>query len=317
MINHETELMGGKWEVTFKDEGSLIEYNFEIDHLKRIIKEEILIDKFYVLKRNIEENKIYSSLTEEFQEFYPPINLLTIHSRRDSKEYPFLEIISDLAKNVFGFKFNNMNPRFYKSEPQHFDGLTSFDSIFTLIRFIKEKGEDTLKFYLKTCCNDLNQVGYRIKDIIFEQSDLDSSRDIINIFEGGFEFSYPHFMTSQGMFRSLTLILFTNYLLIEHLNSTILIDDFGEGLDYERATKLGKLIYDKIAEEPKIQFIASSNDSFLMDIIDINFWNILHREGGKVKAYNYENSKEKFEEFRFTGLSNFDLFSSNYLLSVK
>ncbi|MBN1383508.1 MAG: hypothetical protein JW983_01330 [Elusimicrobia bacterium] len=38
--------------------------------------------------------------------------------------------------------------------------------------------------------------------------------------------------------------------------------------------------------------------------------NILERRGHEVKAYNYTNSKDLFDEFKLTGLNNFDLFSS-------
>jgi AAA15 family ATPase/GTPase len=115
------------------------------------------------------------------------------------------------------------------------------------------------------------------------------------------------------MLRTLSVLIFMEYHVHNNKSSTILIDDLGEGLDYERATKLGKLIVEKL-ENSNIQFIATSNDSFLMDVVPIKYWNILQRDGNTVKALNYQNSKEQFDKFRMTGLSNFDLFSSDYLL---
>ena len=94
--------------------------------------------------------------------------------------------------------------------------------------------------------------------------------------------------------------------------STLLIDDLCEGLDYERSTKLGKLVFE-YCEKNNIQLIASSNDSFLMDVVDLKYWNILQRDETKVVAINKTNNPELFENFKFTGLSNFDLFSSDFI----
>jgi hypothetical protein len=95
----------------------------------------------------------------------------------------------------------------------------------------------------------------------------------------------------------------------------IIVDDLCEGMDYERASKLGKYIYDTL-ESKNIQFIATSNDSFLMNAVDVKYWNILHREGNKIHSYNVTNSKEKFDKFKKTVLNNFDLFSSDFLENV-
>ena len=121
----------------------------------------------------------------------------------------------------------------------------------------------------------------------------------------------PQHEISQGMFRALALIVFIEYLSTKDV-STLIVDDLCEGLDYNRASKLGKLLFSKI-ELDKVQLITTSNDSFLMDLVNIEYWNVLLREGAKVKAFNYTNSKDLFDEFRYTGLSNFDLFSSDYL----
>ena len=122
------------------------------------------------------------------------------------------------------------------------------------------------------------------------------------------------FNISSGMLRAFSLLVIIQYLLEEKTGEqkTVLIDDFGEGLDYERATKLAKLVFSKMKQN-KIQFIATTNDYFLMNSVEIEYWNILQREWDKVKALNYINSKELFDKFRLTGLNNFDLFSSDFL----
>jgi len=114
------------------------------------------------------------------------------------------------------------------------------------------------------------------------------------------------------MFRALAVIVYVQYLISRKKPSTIIIDDLCEGLDFERATKLGKLIFDKCLEND-IQLIATSNDSFLMEVVDLKYWNILTRTGKKVSGFNSKTNSESFENFKFTGLSNFDFFSSDYI----
>ena len=92
----------------------------------------------------------------------------------------------------------------------------------------------------------------------------------------------------------------------------LLIDDLGEGLDYSRATHLGEKVFNE-CEKGNLQLIASSNDSFLMDVVDISKWQIVRRKNSKLSVLNQTNHPELFEMFRMTGLSNFDLFSSDFI----
>ena len=114
------------------------------------------------------------------------------------------------------------------------------------------------------------------------------------------------------MFRSLSLLIFIEFLTAKRKTATVVIDDFCEGLDYDRATKLGKIVFDK-CEHNNIQLIATSNDMFLMDVVDIVHWNVLQRNASIVTALNAKSNPELFEKFRYTGLSNFDFFASDYI----
>ena len=52
----------------------------------------------------------------------------------------------------------------------------------------------------------------------------------------------------------------------------------------------------------------SSNDKFVMNNTNLKYWQIVSRKSGNVKMFNYINSNEKFEDFKFSGLNNFDFF---------
>jgi predicted ATPase len=109
------------------------------------------------------------------------------------------------------------------------------------------------------------------------------------------------------------LIQFNYYILCGH-KGLIIIDDIGEGLDFSRAKQLVQLLISR-ATESGIQLIMSTNDSFIMNAVDIEHWAVITREGHKISIFNYENSREIFEEFKFTGLNNFDFLASEFFKS--
>ena len=84
------------------------------------------------------------------------------------------------------------------------------------------------------------------------------------------------------------------------------------GLDYSKSTGVGRLLFD-ICREHGMQLMATSNEEFMMNIVDIGEWNILVRKDQTVKSLNAANHPELFDEFRFSGLDNFDLFTSDVL----
>ena len=116
---------------------------------------------------------------------------------------------------------------------------------------------------------------------------------------------------SQGLFRALSLFIQLRYSEYFSKPGLVLIDDIGEGLDYERSSKLIKSLIE-IAKKTNIQLIMSTNDRFVMNAVPLEYWCVLHREGGKCISLNYRNSKDLFDEFELTGLNNFDFFSSRY-----
>ena len=89
------------------------------------------------------------------------------------------------------------------------------------------------------------------------------------------------------MFRTIYIIAFLLYFKRNKLGqpAMLLVDDLCEGLDYNRSTKLGKLCFN-MCQQLGIQLMASSNDSFLMDVVDLKYWNILRRVGNKVEIIN-------------------------------
>lgn len=117
---------------------------------------------------------------------------------------------------------------------------------------------------------------------------------------------------SQGMFRSLSLIIQFNYAQMANRASCFLIDDVGEGLDFERSCRLIELLREKVRDS-SVQLIMSTNDRFVMNRVPLEEWSVLQRQRNVVRVRNYQNSKDIFDEFKFTGLSNFDFLATDFL----
>ena len=120
------------------------------------------------------------------------------------------------------------------------------------------------------------------------------------------------FDMSNGMFRALSTIIHFNYYELENIPGVVLIDDIGEGLDYERSTKLIELLISKVESNQNMQLIMSTNDSFVMNSVDLKYWQIIDREGCQIKYYNQTNSPKTFSDYKDAGLNHFDFFASGF-----
>lgn len=279
---------------SFKDEEEVIEYHFT--YQRGIITEENLtINGQNLLNRNEKETLL------EGMPINPPTDKLTLHVRRDIIQYPYFEKIITWAENVYGQRFNEIEAD-RGNKTDSFLSPIHKDDLFTMVKSLPSES-------IQRIIEQAQNLDYHLEAI----KTLKPERFKIVLFkEKGIK--EPLFISSlsKGMCRAISLLIQMEYLSAQGKPSLWLIDDLGEGLDYDRTVKLGKLLFD-FCHERGIQLLASSNDTFLMDIVDLQYWNILERKGEKVMPVNTTNSPDLFEDFKFTGLSNFDFFSSDYI----
>ena len=291
------------YKVVFSDSNKEMTYSFVCEQGNIIIEK--LIDQ---------DGNCYIQRTDNSTIFFneainPPSNKLTINVRRDTKLYPQIEEIVNWAENSFGILFNQIRSGI--NATPLFSVMSKSENLIPMF----EKLDDNLKNKIK---EELNSLDYpvnklEIVNIGNEKSDI----KVLHIEENGVKSFLWDGVLSQGMQRTLYILVLLFYVISQKKGTqTIVIDDFCEGLDYDRSIKLGKYLYE-LCLEYNIQLITTSNDSFLMDVVDLKFWNILQREGDKVTAINMYNSPELFEDFEFTGLNNFDLFSSDFITRHK
>jgi energy-coupling factor transporter ATP-binding protein EcfA2 len=94
---------------------------------------------------------------------------------------------------------------------------------------------------------------------------------------------------------------------------TVVVDDFGCKLDYESSPLITKYLVEYSNRSP-VQFILTTNNQFVVNSVPLECLSVIERSSNVIKLHNVFNSRDKFEEFKFIGLNNFDLFTSDFLL---
>jgi len=302
-----------QWKATFKDaKGNELTYSFGwAERFISIGYEDLFLNGTQLIKRNQDGCSVYSQVTGNKETINPPKTKLVINVRRDTKAHPEFEQLIQWAEGTYGFRFGTIVP--------DVTNISKRLSEFNFSPLNPDKTEyssgdlfDELSLDQRTKVLGLMQdFGY---DVEFLKEVSSSSIDMRSLYYSvkGIPEIYDTAVMSQGTYRVLILLLYFFRLLNKKELQLILIDDLGEGLDYQRAVKLGKFIFDSCKAET-VQLIATSNDGFLMDAIPIQYWNVLRRNGTEISALNEKNHPEIFEKFTFTGLSNFDFFSSDYI----
>lgn len=290
--NLETEL------ILMDSDGNQIIYSFGLCN-KRITSEKLVLNDRTIIERSDSEAVM------DGEKVFPPRDMLLIHVRRDLQKYPIIEELINWSEEAVIRSFiNNATP--------------TADELYELIaKFTPEMKEHLVGM--------ANQVGFpilqidtfdnlsnRIMDAPFIYS---SELKLVLIREEGVERMLFLKDLSSGMYRTVLLLILIEQLINLDHPALIAIDDLGEGLDYSRATQVGRLLFD-ICREKKIQLVATSNEEFMMNIVDISDWNILVRRGDHVKSITSNLCPEEFEEFKFSGLDNFDFFTSDFLSRI-
>ena len=300
------------YHLKFDDNNTAIEYILDFKAAK--ITQEILIING-IERLNRAKEQLYYEGAKAFLEFKTDDDILAL-SRRDTTQQPFFEPLYLWAKNFNFYEFGKDMGRHNfikdvnavkKEEEVDLKADNNIPQIFTL-------GQLKFKNFAEVIRTDMNEIGYNLQQVDAAKLKYIS----IPIFGIGAMESDREDMTdqremSQGMFRALSLLVQLNYSLLSEIPSCIIIDDIGEGLDFERSKSLIDLIINKV-KKSAVQVIMTTNDRFVMNKIPLEYWSIIQRLPQKSVFYNYQNSKATFDDFKYTGLSNFDFLSSEFYI---
>jgi hypothetical protein len=309
----------GSYKVVFNKNDEKIEYSLKYEE-SSVIEEKLIVSSKLKLDRGREgKGKIFAVKENKMIEFQAPPSELAV-TRRDNVQHPFFEDLYKWGKNLrhyyFGTKLGQDHYILFTEDKKEKElNLKETDQTASIFREGKKEYSDKFVDNVKT---DMAKVGYTLdnitlglpRSITFQGMVIGQPQGIL-IRESDLKGTTEQQDISQGMFRALSLLIQLNYSLLAKTPSCILIDDIGEGLDYERSSALIKLLIDK-AKKSCVQLIMSTNDRFVMNNAPLEYWSIMRRFPNESKIYNYKNSKKQFDDFEMTGLNNFDFFTSEF-----
>lgn len=262
-------------------------------------------------KYNRKENKIYSETLRKFVNADIAADKI-VTCLHQNKEYPFLEEIFEWSNALRKYGFTNQyekNRLLRHEEMEMLNKEEDFDPDNIIQLFYtgaKEFGND----FTDSIISDMQRLEYIISRISIEK---DKSGSGISVKEDELQETTSQVDMSQGMFRALSFIIQLNYALFCKTSVCLLIDDLGEGLDFSRSKSLIDMLIHKI-NDSNIQVFITTNDRYVMNKIPIRYWSILNRKPKTSIIYNYRNSRDTFDDFKYTGLNNFDFLATDFYL---
>lgn len=302
--------------VVFDDDGVEIQYWLQLED-QNVVREELIQNGQTLLTRGADgTGYIFAEKLNLNLHFQPPADELAVVSRRDTIQHPFLQRLYNWGKAARYFRFGTlMGQTTYLIRGVQEEVLNLKDSNQPVLMFHEGQARYG-EHYERLVMDDMTKIGYELEEIALQTIGWMGTngrvQSGISIKEKDLAAQTYHHEISSGLFRALSLIIQLNYSLLASLPSCIIIDDCGEGLDYIRSTALINLLIEKV-EGTEMQLIMSTNDRFVMNSVPLQYWSVIRRFPHKAKLYNYRNSKDIFDDFEFTGLSNFDFFASDYL----
>lgn len=300
------------------------EYRYESSTKDRSVEfEKLSVDGEVYLER-VESGKgtvLYENLLDGLKvEFQCDPSEFSISKMRDVLQHPLLEPLYDWASLLRHYKFGGNLGK---------DALTIFTPA---AQPVDEKDENAAvplfrngkrdfgNAFVSAVISDIQAVGFDVVDIDLGAPStimfhgLPGEPSALIVREKDVGVGIDQYSMSAGMYRVVALMVHLNYMQMKGKSACVVIDDIGEGLDYERSCALIDLLRHK-AETTNLQIIMSTNDNFVMDEVPLAEWTVLQRHGSHVNVRNYNNSAKMFDDFRFTGLSNFSFFEMDYLNS--
>lgn len=322
------ELSEGEWNTEFVDDDYRFHYNLKIKG-KDVVSEQLVRfkgnRKKVLLKRGKDgSGKLWAEKSNSQMEFQAPVDQILVVARQDKIQHNYFIPFVDWGKRTFYFPFGRVSVQelaMVVESPMHksvFD-LTGTSGI---IEIFRRGTEDFGEKFLSDIVSDMERIGYSLETIgIAPPTGITVHGPplpgkLLNLYvkEKDLRCNTEQISISAGMFAALSIIIQINYRIRSMKPSCFLIDDIGEGLDYERSCELIDLLIEK-AKKHSVQLLMTTNDRFVMNRVPLEMWTVLNRTGSIVKGYNIHNAAKKFEQFRFTGMSNFDLFATGYLFS--
>ena len=317
--------VNGHFDVYFNNDNNRYHYFLEYENFI-VVREDLHVDDTSLLHRGAGGiGKIFAVEENKPIRFQVSGKEVAAVAKLDNIQHPFLQPLHDWGAAVRHFEFGKSLGHSHLAMAVKRDVDDTDESNTVNVVAIFNKGSKNFKdTYTNAVKSDMERLGYPLDEISIQRpkhlvivSGPAEMQDLygLSLKERDLKCTTDQPFISQGMFRALSIIVQLNYSILAGTAATILIDDIGEGLDYERSCLLIELLREK-AGGSSIQLIMSTNDRFVMNSVPLDEWCVLRRRGSRVQVFNYSNSAPAFERFKRTGLANFDFLTSDYVEKV-
>ncbi len=317
--------LSGNFDATFSHEQKVLMYHLKYED-SQIVEEKFSLGNKILLNRGHGgEGVIWAEDIEGGKDirFQTPPSELAAVARRDTIQHKFLEPLyawgSSLRHYHFGSSLGQDHLAVFSGKADRKIDDRDEKAVVALYREAEKDFGDGFK---QGVINDMREIDYNIEEIGIRPPvsirlvpglpGLPGEMVGLYVKEKDLPGITDQHSMSQGMFRALSIAIQVNYSQMAKKSTCILIDDIGEGLDFDRSCRLIDLLRKK-AQESNIQLILATNDRFVMNRVPLEEWSVIQRQRNHVMVRNYENSKELFEEFKFTGLSNFSFLEMDFV----
>ncbi len=309
--------ISGRYNAFFAHGNSKYEYLLEYEN-SEIVNEYLLVDGEKKLTRDDRGTCIvFAEEHKDNMKYKVNSNQLAVLAKRDELQHPALDTVCKWGEQTRMYKFGTKLGR--ETAGAFLEGgirINERDPE-AVVGLFKRGHKKFKKKFINAICKDMRSLGYNVEDVFLSPflttPNISVPLMMITVKESDLKGDVQQAQISQGMFRALSLLIGMNYILMAGSASLLLIDDIGEGLDYDRSVRLIELVQKK-TKKNSLHIVMSTNDRFVMNCVTIESWAVISRTGSSCRFINYKNSKEQFDEFKYMGLSNFDFFRDELYL---
>jgi energy-coupling factor transporter ATP-binding protein EcfA2 len=291
-------------ELIFMEDKSTFKYILTFKD-RKIVSETLSKDNKVLLDRK--NNILLDSGNNNILFDIPEYQLaIVLHDQNDK---PYFEDFVEWGRSLKNYLFANQleKNRLVKDYTQINENDRDIDDPDVLIYTFYKGKEQFGEVFISEIISGMQELGYYVSDIDIEEKDGWYG---LSIEEEG-EYTVSQKEMSQGMFRALSLFIMLGYARLMDLSFCMLIDDIGEGLDFESSKKMTDIVIKKV-NKSNMQFFMTTNDRHIMNQIPLRYWTVIGREYSRSIFYDYTNSKDAFDDFEYTGLNNFDFLATDF-----
>ena len=305
----EVRYVSAKYRLSYKDGSDAYQYTLEYEN-KTVVHESLLLNGQEKINRA--NKQLYSEELGSWEQADISDNNIFV-SLYNTKKYPYLEKLyiwgSSLRNSFFS---NQLQKNYLVDNPAVLEMVSPEelkDSALLLYHFnqgITLFGE----IFEKRIIDDMKVIGYFISAISIQKTAYGYA---LCVQESDQEDITDQLDMSQGMFRALSFLIYLNFAVLNKVSVCVLIDDLGEGIDFNRSGILMDFLIRAI-DKSGMQIFITTNDRYIMNKLPLDYWSVVERHPKESVFFNYHNSKDIFDDFKYTGLSNFDFLATDFYI---